>query len=45
MPHIHWVARQNKLEVPRDKAVMPCTSARALHVQMCSEFTALGHVQ
>ncbi len=26
-------------------AVMPCTSARALHVQMCSEFTALGHVQ
>ncbi len=26
-------------------AVMPCTSARALHVKMCSEFTALGHVQ
>ena len=24
---------------------MPCTTARALHVQMCSEFTALGHVQ
>ena len=20
MPHIHWVARQNKLEIPRDKA-------------------------
>jgi len=19
MPHIHWVARQNKLEIPRDK--------------------------
>jgi hypothetical protein len=19
MPHIHWVARQNKLEAPRDK--------------------------
>jgi hypothetical protein len=28
-----------------DKPVMPCTSVRALHVQMCSEFTALGHVQ
>ncbi len=27
------------------KSVIPCTSARALHVQMCSEFTALGHVQ
>ena len=20
MPHTHWVARQNKLEIPRDKA-------------------------
>ncbi len=29
----------------KKKPVMPCTSARALHVQMCSEFTALGHVQ
>ena len=19
MPHIHWVARQNKLEIPKDK--------------------------
>ncbi len=25
--------------------VMTCTSTRVLHVQMCSEFTALGHVQ
>ena len=25
--------------------VMPCTSSRVLDVQMCSEFTALGHVQ
>ncbi len=25
--------------------VMPCTSARELHVQMCSEFTAQVHVQ
>jgi hypothetical protein len=24
---------------------MPCTTARALHVRLCSEFTALGHVQ
>ena len=29
----------------RSRPVMPCTTARALHVRLCSEFTALGHVQ
>jgi hypothetical protein len=33
------------LAVGLEEAVMPCTTARALHMQMCSEFTALGHVQ
>ncbi len=27
------------------RTVMSYTTARALHVQLCSEFTALGHVQ
>ncbi len=35
MPHIHWVARQTKLEIPRDKAEV--NKIKSIYEYRCDE--------